>query len=40
MRRQAEEERRKYDETMKRAKMYEDLTREKEETFKRVREII
>ncbi|KAF1765355.1 hypothetical protein GCK72_005307 [Caenorhabditis remanei] len=35
MRRQAEEERRKYDETMKRAKMYEDLTREKEETFKR-----
>ncbi|CAA91314.3 uncharacterized protein CELE_F07A11.1 [Caenorhabditis elegans] len=35
MRRQAEEERRKYEETMKRAKMYEDLTREKEETFKR-----
>ncbi|EGT44815.1 hypothetical protein CAEBREN_13344 [Caenorhabditis brenneri] len=36
MRRQAEEERRKYDETMKRAKMYEDLTREKEEAFKKV----
>lgn len=35
MRRKAEEERRKYEKTMRRAKMYEQETKDKEEAFRR-----